>query len=1029
MAQPSLKSASRCYRILAGLLPLLALSAPSAPSAVTPEKQDAQTSAPPQPQAEHTAFFEKHIRPVLAEACYQCHSVDAQKNGKLKGGLFLDTRESTLKGGDTGPSLIPGNPKESLLLKAMHWTDADLQMPPKKQLPKETIALFEQWITMGAPDPRTGSAGTAKREINIEQGRQHWAFQPLAQPALPKVRNATWPKTNVDHFILAAQEAAKVQPAPAASPETLVRRLSFDLLGLPPKPEDVLAFSKDPSPEAYARLVDTLLQSPQYGERWGRHWLDVVRYAESGGYEFDAYRPGAYFYRDWVIRSLNADMPYNEFIRHQLAGDLLLKDKVDAASAPGFLVAGPYPGQITAKTKERIRYDQIDDMLSTIGSSMLGLTIGCVRCHDHKYDPLPQADYYNLAATLARTEHGEAKVERETPETERLKAEYAKKLAEATKPFEKFSADTLPSLFSKWRSAQPEAPAPDTTAWQIFDVHSVSTIKTSLEPEEDGVLAYRDNKIKDEVYTLKVRTLQKGINAFRLDALAGDKLPRKGPGLSDNGNFVLSDVKISASPLDPASKAKLTPLKLKPGKVTFEQANYPLSNALDNSPVSGWAVDPQQGKDHFAIFEVDGEPAGFEGGTELQILLRFTGVFGLGRFRLAFSSAPQVPDLQANAQPQDERELLWLSASKDLPKTPVRDSITRWFARVEPQAKAVVEPLRQLQRSSPKPDLLNIYSVKTGGADVFLLRRGEVDNKAAKADPGFLQVLSRAEPQKWTAPASTHPRVALGQWMTDSESGAGQLLARVMVNRVWKHHFGRALVTTPNDFGAQGEKPSHPELLEHLASEFIREGWSLKNLHRKLVLSAAYQQGLNPSETNRRLDPENKLFWQHAPRRLEAEAIRDSLLSVAGLLDLKPYGPSEANVNSPRRSVYLRVRRSELIPFLTLFDAPEALQSVGERGATTLPTQALTLLNSPFVRDCAQKLATRSLAGKKPLLEAFETAFQSALSRPPTAGEKQRFGAFLHAHAGDAPSPEAASKALLQTCLAILCTNEFIYVD
>ena len=346
-------------------------------------------------------FFEQKIRPVLVQHCYGCHSVAARDAKKLQGELYLDSAAGVAKGGENGPTLVKGKSAESLLLKALQYKDDKLEMPPAGKLPDEAIADFAKWIDMGAPDPRAGEVPVKPtRVIDIEEGKKWWSFQPLHAVTLPD------PQKPIDGFIRQAQLANGLKPNPPASKEKLIRRAYFDLIGLPPSPEQVAAFVADTSPPAFEKVVDELLASPAYGERWARHWLDTARFAESGGYEFDGFRPGAYYYRDWVIRSLNSDMPYDEFVRLQLAADLLAPEDINAAAATGFLVAGPYPGQITAKTVERIRYDQLDDMMMTIGGSMLGLTLGCVRCHTHKYDPIPHEDYYALASTLARTAHG-----------------------------------------------------------------------------------------------------------------------------------------------------------------------------------------------------------------------------------------------------------------------------------------------------------------------------------------------------------------------------------------------------------------------------------------------------------------------------------------------------------------------------------------------------------------------------------------------------------------------------------------------
>jgi len=1028
---------------------------------VSPVARSTAASATPAPEG--VAFFEQKIRPVLLSACYECHAAEAKAKGKLKGGLFLDTRTALLTGGDEGPAIIPGKADDSLLLKALRWAREDLHMPPKSKLPPEVIADFEKWVAMGAPDPRTGEVAKARREISIPQGRDYWAFRSLRPVPVPTVKNASWAKTPIDRFILARQEAAKVTPSKPIGREQLLRRATFDLTGLPPTPEQLAAFERDFSlshsptftpaggaggkvsrreseSTALTRVVDQLLASPAYGERWGRHWLDIVRYAESNGYEFDAFRPGAFHYRDWVIRALNDGMPYDRFIRWQLAGDKLLPDTIEGASATGFLVAGPYPGQITAKTVERIRYDQLDDMVSTIGSGFLGLTLGCVRCHEHKYDPIPQTDYYGIAAALARTVHGELKIDRQHEETQRKLA--AHKLA--GEPFhaalKQFEAEQFPARFAKFLASDAATATTNPAPWQMTEPLSATAQTAFLDLGSNGVVRYTGNKAKDDTYTVKAQTYQRGLRAFRLDAFADAALPAKGPGLSDNGNFVLGDFKVIARPLDAKSKAKPVTLKLKAVAATFEQKNYNLSEAVDNNPNSGWAVAPQFGKDHAAIFGIEGEPVGFEGGTELEFQLKFSNFFGIGRLRLGFSTnATNV----ALTEPKHDQHLTELRAALaatggELNATN-RAALFRWFTKFDPDAQRVLAAVQEHAAKTPKPDLVPVYSTRAGGQDVHLLRRGEVDSKISKADPNYLQVLNTAAEgaKRWLPKPEADPRVALGEWLTDAEHGAGSLLARVMVNRVWQHHFGRGLVATPNDFGVQGKPPTHPELLDWLAGEFVRGGWQLKPLHQLIMASAVYQQGAELKPANLKADPENKLWWHRPARRLEAEAIRDALLTVGGKLEDKLYGPSETNYESPRRSVYLRVKRSELIPFLTLFDAPEPAASVGERGATTLPTQALAMMNSTFVRDIADRLTKRvHQPGVEPPA-AIAQASRIALGRAPTAAEQARLVKFyeqqLEMLGPPSTDPKAVAaqtaRALTETCLVLLCMNEFIYVD
>jgi hypothetical protein len=1005
---------------------------------------------PPSPDA--IAFFEKKIRPVLSESCYKCHSVAAKEQGKLKAGLFLDTREGVLAGGDTGPSVVPGKPDASLLVKAVRWSDPDMEMPPKHKLPEPVIADIAKWVEMGAPDPRTGPKGSAVREIDVVKAREFWSFKPLARPTPPDVKNAGWVRSPVDRFILAKQEAAGVTPSAPVSRERLARRAYFDLTGLPPSPEELDAFLKDQSPDSFAKLVDRLLASARYGERWGRHWLDLVRYAESGGYEFDGYRNGAHHYRDWVIRALNDDMPYSDFVRWQLAGDKIAPGTYDGGAATGFLVAGPYPGQITAKTEERIRYDQLDDMLSTIGSSMLGLTVECVRCHEHKYDPIPHPDYYALAATLAATAHGNELLDADHVATKAALDAHAAAHAPLVAVLRKFEANELPAHIANWRADEILNSTPD-ARWQTLDVIEVRGDKVWLDSQQDGVVAFAgrfkaiqnrpgraqgtDNP-NDIVYTIAARTFQKGLTAVRLDALTGEKLPKSGPGLAGDGSFNLVDFTVTASPADPASTEKPVKLKLVAVQARFAEKTLPIENAVDANPASGWRAKDNPGVENAAAFAIDGGFSGFPGGTVLTFHLTFR-TDAIGRLRLAMSTEPTpapaaaapgkpaapAPDFLAGGTDfQHRRELRAMSDAGLIDS--MRPDAARWLSRFDEATKRVFNAVADHARMAPRPKLTEVYTTISGGRDVFLLRRGEVDNKQGKAAPGFIQVLATTEPQRWLGPPERDPRVALGDWMADSERGAGHLLARVIVNRVWKHHFGRGIVATPNDFGAQGAKPTHPELLDYLAGEFIRGGWKLKPLHRLVMLSAAYQQGAEANAQNQQRDPGNTLWWQRPARRLEAEAVRDALLSVGEKLDPRMFGPAEGAVESARRSVYLRVKRSELIPFLTLFDAPDATHSIGDRGATTLPTQALTMLNSPFVRDIASRLAKRAMPQGATPEAAIDSMFLIAFSRTPTAAERAKFGAYF---SRQKESMSDAGKALAATCLVALATNEFIYID
>ncbi len=744
------------------LVTLTATTVPAVRASGTASQPVAKNAAIP--DKTQVAFFETNIRPLLVEHCYKCHSQQAKK---VRGGLLLDSRAGWVKGGDTGPAIIPGKPDQSLLIKAVRYQD-DVKMPPKGKLTPKQIDLLVQWVRMGAPDPRTETAAPAVRKpVDVEQGRSFWAFQPLRTVALPAVNDKVgWCRTPIDHFILAKLEAKGLRPNPPADRRTLIRRIYFDLIGLPPTPEEIDAFVRDPDPRAYENLIDRLLDSPHYGERWARHWMDVARFAESHGYEQDYDRPYAYHYRDFLIRAFNQDMPYDQFVRWQIAGDELAPDNPLALMATGFLGAGAFPTQLTEAEFESARYDELDDMTGTTGLAFLGLSVGCARCHDHKFDPIPSNDYYRLAATFTTT--------------------------------------------------------------------------------------------------------------------------------------IRSEIDLSLSP------------GAKPTKVLVTSEGFPhLKHHADD----------------------------------------------------------------------------------------------RGFPHFYPQT--------------------------------YFLQRGDVHQKRGVATPGFLHVLMRPgkdesywhvePPHGWKR--TSFRRAALANWLTDAADGAGQLAARVMVNRLWQHHFGRGIVATPNDFGAQGERPTHPELLDWLARDLIRHGWRLKRLHKLMLTSAAYMQSSQFDESRAAIDRENVSYWRWTPRRLEAEPIRDAMLSVAGMLDTRMYGPGTLDPNMRRRSVYFFIKRSALIPMMMLFDWPEHLVSIGQRSTTTIAPQALLFLNSPQARQYAEGFARRLQGGPG---AAVERGYWLAVGRAPDSREKQLALTFLAQQADvyrRAGRIDADHLARVDFCQALMSMNEFIYVD
>ena len=879
-------------------------------------------------------FFEAKVRPVLVANCYECHSTAAKKQ---KGGLHLDTRDAIRAGGDTGPAVVPGKPADSVLLKAVRQS-GELKMPPKGKLSDAAAADIEKWIAMGAPDPR--DVATSGKPIGIQEGRKFWSFQALRRPAPPEIRNPKLDIRNpIDRFVLSKLREKGITPNPPADRRTLIRRVYFDLIGLPPTSDEITAFVNDPDPDAYAKLVDHLLASPHYGERWGRHWLDLARFAESSGYEHDNDRPHAHQYRDFVIQALNNDVPFDRFVRWQIAGDELDPANPLAVKATGFLAAGPMNGQVTEREAEPARYEVFDDWVSTIGTAFLGLTVGCARCHDHKYDPIPSRDYYNLAANFTKAVRANINVPR--------------------------------------GSANSEEHDPPPSPWLVLEGKEVKARGTAarhtLTRQADG--SYLFTRVNGEASTIEfvAETTVTELTAVRIEALTDKSLPNYGPGLGDNGNFTLSGLSLTAGPLDGKEKAK-------PVKLTLARSATGSKGA--------WSVDREHAsRDQAAVYTID-KPVGFSSGTALRFQLSCpgdspTGRQGIGRFRISVCAGDVPTELD--------------SPDRQAPAHEVAFVVTEG-----------VPPFRMMMQG---PDLYE----KT-----FVLKRGDPEKKDGEATPGVLQVLS----QNGTLPAD-RPRSALANWLTDVDHGAGALVARVIVNRLWQHHMGRGIVGTPSDFGAQGDRPSHPELLDWLARDLIDHGWSLKAIHREILLSAAYQRSAVSDRRSAAIDPDNRLYWRRPLVRLEAEAIRDAMLAVSGRLDRRQFGPGSLDENMTRRSIYFTVKRSALIPSMAQLDWPEALQGIGQRVTTTVAPQALLMMNSPQVRaNAAAFAAVLKPAGERSLTEAVTAGYERALGRPPTKSECEAAVAFITKRRDS----DGFDAALTDFCQTLFAMNEFLYV-
>ncbi|MEQ2008257.1 MAG: DUF1549 domain-containing protein, partial [Limisphaerales bacterium] len=789
---------------------------------------------------ESIEFFEKKIRPLLAEHCYECHAVGK----KLKGGLALDTRDGWMKGGDSGAALVPGDLDASLLIKAVRYKDKEFRMPPKRKLTDAQIADFEQWVKLGAPDPRTGGATLAKKEINIAEGRKHWAYQLPKKQTPPAVKDAAWPRGDLDRFLLAKLEEKNLRPSPDADPVTLVRRIYFDLTGLPPTPEQIDAFVRESheshktnaSHGTYEKLVDQLLASPHFGERWGRHWLDVVRYAESltlrGFVMKEAWR-----YRDYVIGSFNADKPYDRFLREQVAGDLLPHDSISQRQqqlvATTFLTLGNT--NLEEQEKKQLEMDVVDEQLDTMGKAFLGQTIGCARCHDHKFDPIPTRDYYALAGIFK-------------------------------------SAKTLEhSNVSKWLEFP--LPLPPTEGKQ-FSAHEQAVAKL-----EASIKAAKESS---NTAVAKKATLPSG--ALDAKVLAGvvvdDEQAKKvgmWSGSRSTKTFVGEGYLHDLNEGKGSKTITFQPDALRAGKYEVRLAYSPGKGRSSNTPVT--------------IFSADGEKTvRVDQRDEPPIEGRFV---SLGQFRFEQNGAGFVivgTEGTKGHVTADAVQFVPVEKLAEVAATATTDAVKKDKPDGSETLKKLEAELKKLEASGPKrPMFMSVKDENVGDTQIHV--RGSVNNLGAKAPRGFLQVASHGPTP--TIPAKESGRRELGDWLASRDN---PLTARVFVNRAWTWLFGAGLVRSPDNFGTTGDAPTHPELLDHLAVRFMDGGWSVKKLVRELVLSRAYRQtsvGLAGPQLAAGLaaDPENKLFWHANRRKLDAESIRDTVLLVSGQLDLAQGGP------------------------------------------------------------------------------------------------------------------------------------------
>jgi hypothetical protein len=937
-------------------------------------------------------------------------------------------------------------------------------MPPSGKLSANIIEDFERWVAQGAVDPRRAAEPIKQKGMDLESGRKFWSLQPLGS-----IRPASGAHP-VDAFIRAAQEAKDLAPSEMADPRVLVRRAWFDLLGIPPTPEELQeAIASLGVPEgqkgtvskaAWSALIDRLLERPEYGERWARHWMDIARFAESFGYEQDYDRPNAYHYRDFLIRAFNQDMPFDQMVRWQIAGDELAPENPLAWMATGFLGAGAFPTQLTEREFESTRYNELDDMTATTSVAFLGLSIGCARCHDHKFDPISSEDYYRFAASFTAAIRSEKTLDLDPEANEKIAAEHKLKLEELRKELMAYEAEQLPLELAEFISQRGNDPAKSLKdPWRNLRGEIQSSTASQFKLQTDGsYLAIGDAPNQDKItFTAALPAGQ--WTALRIEALADPTLPRQGPGRADNGNFALGNLTVEHL----AKDQEPTKLVLEQPQATHQQNADSLSIAasIDADLVSGWAIDGQIGKSQAAVFRIANAISTVES-DRLRMTLLFhhpNAKHAMGRMRFSISKAPSPPiEVGGDAPPADVLEAIAqiaekLPMTKELPSSDAWKTALAWYKSVDPQWSQLNSKLTKLQADGPAFRRTNVLVTTEGEPHVphhadgrgyphfypetHLLRRGDVDQKVSVVSPGFPKVFLK-DPNapaelSWTDSTksnskSSYRRAALANWLTDTTDGTGALVARVIVNRLWQHHFGRGLVATPNDFGSTGQKPTHPELLDWMAQELIDQGWKLKALHRHLMTSETYMQSNRiPDDPRLKSDPDNLLWWHRPPRRLEAESIRDSMLVVSGLLDRTMYGPGTLDPNMKRRSIYFFIKRSQLVPMMMLFDWPEHLVSIGQRQTTTIAPQALAFMNNPIARAAAEALANQLSD-----VQRIDEVFLKVLSRLPTDAERQaafRFIAQAQKTRQEQNVSQPEKMAIADFCQILLCANEFIYVD
>lgn len=925
--------------------------------------------------ADKERFFEERVRPVLANHCFECHGAKKQQAG-----LRLDTRALLIKGGDSGKVVVPGDVEASRLIDVIRYDPLDIQMPPEEKLSDKHIEALITWVKIGAPWPESSQPSNTAAEgagpIDFAQARaSHWAYRPVKRPPLPEVKQAKVVQAPIDYFVLAKLEEQGLSLSPAADRRALIRRVTFDLTGLPPTFEEVESFVNDPSPDAFTRVVDRLLASPHYGERWARHWLDVARYADTKGYVFteEPRYPYSYTYRDYVIRSLNDDLPYNQFLLEQLAADQLENGDTRSLAALGFLTVG--------RRFRNSAPDIIDDRIDVVTRGLMGLTVSCARCHDHKYDPIPTEDYYSLYGVFASSYEPELPPLIAEPEPTKAYLAYKKELDKRQAALDEYLAAKHRELLEELRSS-------------VTD-YLLQVVKTSGHGNADYGLSFSKGEPRPQVVSRWTSSIKKKSppyeNVFSLwhalAALPQEQFAAKAPEVI--GQFADKSVKEAKPGGNPLVTAAL---HAEPPKTMFDVAR-----------VYGDLLDQVEKKWQTQLQEA-ASTSGKSGGTPPERL-----------------DDPAAEELRQVLYAEDSPAALSLDESQRL-----FDRAARNKAR---QLEKKISSWRVTSPDAPPRAMVLFDRENPVTPRVFI--RGNSRRRGDPVERRFPQLLSDGGSGVFQKGSG---RLELAQAIVDPQN---PLTARVIVNRVWMHYFGEGLVRTPSDFGVRSEPPTHPQLLDYLAARFMDEGWSLKKLHRWILLSATYQQASDLRPEGQQLDPENRFLWRMPRRRLEFEAMRDALLAVSGALDPQIGGRPVELQKQPftgRRTIYGLVDRNNLPNLFRTFDFPSPDSSSPQRPETTVPQQALFAMNSPFVVEQARRLAADPNVGSAESTSAgVRTLYRRVLSRDPSPDELSLAVEYIDSANQQSPAKSTKSRDTLspweQFAQILLLTNEFLYLD